>query len=301
MLYCSRIFPVLNTNEVIQDQKLFMPANVVKQWRNHEIVGKEFQSFLDSFLESYEILEATVIDVEQEAGSDAKPNKRPADGPGGPSRKKPRNQIADSLVIDADSIDKSLLSECKVGSRDPIFLQVRASNHIYLVNKGSKDWQANESVIAGFGKGSFKLLKADEECPEFAVERSLAGSADLISFGGSVRTLGDILKELRGKNPDVKITYYKINFAADEPNQFTLQKTHRVAFVPRPEERSSEMKDHNAAAKEKLSLWQSSESLGVLWYMKLSAVKGLVPLKPALFLKGAVTLPPQKALVVVKP
>ena len=61
------------------------------------------------------------------------------------------------------------------------------------------------------------------------------------------------------------------------------------------------MKDQNAASKEHLSVWEKSATSQVLWYMKLSQVKGLVPLKPALFLKGSVTLNPQKALVLSKP
>ena len=61
------------------------------------------------------------------------------------------------------------------------------------------------------------------------------------------------------------------------------------------------MKEGNAAARESLQLWRSSSSVGVFWVMKFSQVKGLIPVKPGVYLKGSVTLGPGQALIVSKP
>ena len=279
-----------------------MPAGVVNQWRNHPLVGSQFQKFLDEFLEDHAIQEQ-VTGNDPPINDPANPNKRTNPGPGpGPSPlKKARCCLDPGLVVDAESIDKAMLNECRIGAKEPpIYLQVRSHNHIYLLNKGSKDWVGNETPLGGFGKGSFKIIKQDADLPEGAVELDFSGSADQICYNGSLQSLGDVVKELRTKNPDCKVTYFKLTFDTENPNQFQLTRTHRVIFIPRPEEKASEMKEFNCAAKESMQVWKASNSVSVLWTMKFSAVKGLIPVKPGLFLKGSVTLSPGKALVVCK-
>lgn len=272
-----------------------MPTTLVQKWRGNAVAGGQFQKLLDSFLEHYEIIDA------QSTGGSGDTPKRPNGEPGETPTKRPR--VDSTLLVEAASLEQPLLYECRVGSnsKDSVWLQVRAGNTILLVNKGTHDWAGKDAPICGFGKGSFKIIKAEAELPEGGVELSLHGSSDMICYDGRVVTLGDTLRTLRGKNPETKITYFKINFDTEDPHKFELQKSHRVIFVPRPDEKSAEVKDSNAAAREKVELWNSSPSVAVMWHMKHSAVKGLLPLKPAVFLKAAVVIPAQQALFLVKP
>ena len=206
-------------------------------------------------------------------------------------------------MIELEKIDKALLYECKVGTnvKDSLWLQVRAGNHIFLANKANKDWSGKDLPICGFGKGSFKMIKGDADLPDGGVELSLEGSSDQICFDGRVVQLGEVVKDLRKKNPETKVTYFQMSFDSEDPHKFQLKRTHRVVFIPRPEEKAAEVKDSNAGARENVQLWHSSDSVAIMWHMKHSPVKGLIPLKPAVFLKSPVQIPPQQALVVVRP
>ena len=290
--------------QVVNDGKLCIPNNVVQDWRGHPLCGKVFQKFLDGFLEHYTVIEpqansnATAV-----VGPREDQTKRNAEGGPGGTPKKARVTLDAAGVVPLESVDKALLSECKVtaGQKDSLWLQVRANDNIVLANKGNKDWSGNEIPVCGFGKGSFKIIKADAELPDGAVELDLGGSKDLVCFNGAVQPVGDVLKELRKKNPDTKITYFKLVFDAEDPHKFTLHKTHRVIFTPRPEEKTGEMKELNAACREKMKLWEDSTTCMVMWHLKFSPVKGLIPLKPAIFLKGACTIPVGHALFLSKP
>ena len=288
--------------QVIKDKKLFMPSDIVQKWRNHSLVGTTFQKFLDGFLEEFEIVESRAAQSSEE---DAATKKRAAAAASETSATSKRARLAldAALVVDAAGIDKAMLNECRLGTKDPaVWLQIRAQNHIYIVNKGTKDWVAMDSFVAGFGRGAFKIIKQDAELPSGAVDLQLTSSSDCIHYDGKMQMLGDVIKELRQRNPDTKVTYHKMIFDTQEPHKFELQRTHRVIFVSRPEEQSSqEMKEGNAAARESLQLWQSSSSVGVFWVMKFSQVKGLIPVKPAVYLKGSVTLGPGQALILSKP
>eukprot|EP00438_Fugacium_kawagutii_P022435 Skav232862 [mRNA] locus=scaffold2451:162468:166474:+ [translate_table: standard] len=285
---------------VIRDNKLGIPAAMVQKWRNHPVCGQQFQKFLDKFLEKHTVIEQSIA---QPQAADGSANKRAADpdGPAGGTPKKPRVTLDSNAVVPTDTVDKALLTECRIGNKDSMWVQVRANNCIIFANKGSKDFSANEIPLLGFGKGSFKILKQDAELPDGAVELSFSDSQDLVSFNGVVQTLGDVMKELRKKNPDTKITYFRMTFDGEDPHKFTLVKTHRVIFQPRPEEKAGEMKEINAACREPLKVWETSTMCGVMWYLKSSAVKGLVPVKPGIFLKGSCTIPPAHSLVLTKP
>lgn len=240
--------------QVVNDKKLGIPAGLVQEWRGHETCGTQFQKFLDGFLETYEVVEAQRRPDPADTGgeSEEQKRKRQAEGSVGGTPKKPRVALDSSLVIAADQIDKALLAECKISgsNKDSMWLQSRANNCVVLLNKGNNAYTGNEVQIAGFGKGGFKMMKSDADFPQGGVELNLAGSKDLICFNGQVQLLGDVLKELRSKNPDTKVTYFKLNFDNEDPHAFVLHKTHRVVFVPRPEEKQGEVKEMNAACRE---------------------------------------------------
>ena len=130
-------------------------------------------------------------------------SKRNAEGGPSGTPKKARVTLDAVDIVPLESIDKALLTECKItaGQKDSLWLQVRANDNIILANKGTRDWSGNEIPICGFGKGSFKIIKADADLPDGAVEMNLAGSKDLVCFNGMVQPVGDVLKEHRKKKP----------------------------------------------------------------------------------------------------
>ena len=121
--------------QVIKDKKLFMPSDIVQKWRNHSLVGSTFQNFLDAFLEEFEIVESRAKSEE-----DAAKKRGAAAAAASETSKRQRVALDGALVVDATGIDKAMLNECRLGTKDPaVWLQIRAQNHIYIVNKGTKD------------------------------------------------------------------------------------------------------------------------------------------------------------------
>ena len=282
----SRWLPT--SHKVVNDQKLFTPAFLVREWTGHELCGKQFESFLSEFTQRYGVIDpGQKIENEaaEEAGKDGK--RKGGEEEPGPSPKKLKFTIDSNLVVANDSIASVLLHECRVGGKDAPTIQLRTPNEMFLVNKGEKDWSGSDVFAAGFGKGSFKLIK-DQDMPAGAVEFKMETTDTLVHYNGSLTTLDKVIAEARQKKPDTKVCYHKMDGAS-------LSQTHRVVFAPRAEERSGEVTLNNFAVRQNVSTWMASPCLAVVWYVKNMA-KGICPVKPAVHLKGSVTLPCGKAL-----
>ena len=100
--------------------------------------------------------------------------------------------------------------------------------------------------------------------------------------------LSTVLQNQRQVEGDVKVAYHKVCWGAVDPKKFTVDVTHHIAFTPLP---AQEVNANNVASKEKASFWSKNEVTTVLWHCRWTA-KGLMPVKPAVFLKGQLVLQP---------
>lgn len=147
------------------------------------------------------------------------------------------------------------------------------------------------SFVAAFGPGSFALAKGSEALTERQVEYSLANHNTLVVLNNTVLPLGKVLKDHRETKPDALIIYYKINCDPATPNEFTLEATHRLMFALKEE--PAEVSIHNVAGKAAMASW-ATEATEILWVVRWTQ-KGLTPVRPAVYMKGAVSLPPGHA------
>ena len=141
--------------------------------------------------------------------------------------------------------------------------------------------------VAGFGKGGFKLIKDAALLADKNVEFKLLGPDTIIQVNGVTTTLVKVLQQQRESVPDCKVNYHKITWDPKDLQKFTIEQTHRVAFCP--SDSAGQTSCANVATKEKSEEW-NNQVTQLIWVCKWTR-KGLMPLKPAVVLRGELTLP----------
>ena len=269
--------------------KLCMPVELAKQWQFHAVFGTDFTAFLNKFNEKYEVIESSAGKTDTEP--DGTKNKRANPDPEPPkNQKKPK--ISQDTVMESNKISQALLTEVQLpGKGGGPFLQIRVGSGIYLTNKGSTDMVLGANLaVAGFGKGSFKALSANTDVTDKQHQFLLKSSSDMVVLNNVVTSLGQIILEKRESQPDISVNYHKIVPDEADPKVFTLEATHCIAFTLK--EDGADNKDPtmmNIGAKMPFQVW-NNQCLYVIWHVRFGP-KGLVPVKPGIFLKGGVTVP----------
>lgn len=125
------VLVTVNEKEADSETTLQLPIAIVKQWANHPEFGKQFTSWLDKFSEKY-----TVIDPSQAAPEPKPGEKRPGQGHEGTPPPKKAKSLPSTLVCTLASINKVMLSEAKIQSKDsfPAFVQIRAGPSAHFAN-----------------------------------------------------------------------------------------------------------------------------------------------------------------------
>ena len=87
-------------------------------------------------------------------------------------------------------------------------LQIRAQHIVYIVNTSADELTvANNAYLAGFGKGSFKLLPGNSEPAANQTEYVLKNHDDLVVFNGIVMSLGKVVADERSKMHGASLAY----------------------------------------------------------------------------------------------
>ena len=185
-------------------------------------------------------------------------------------------------------ITEALILEGKI--KDDVMMNLRAHHKAYIVNKGKKEASLTVSdQLVGFGKGGFKLVKGDAS--EHQVVFKLDGPDTPVIYNNVCTSLQKVLLAQREKDPDVKVCYHKLQWDEVDPKIFTITQTHMISF--NPNEAAKENTASNMATKEPVSFW-NNEVTQVVWFVRWSQ-KGLLPVKPAVFLKGELNLMSEQA------
>lgn len=296
-MFFPRLLPIVIL-QVMKDDQLFLPVNVVREWQDHQQVGSDFKAWMEKFLAR----NGKVIDPEEEArkrqqqdqGNPSPDNgKRGGEENSSPQQKRARVEgpaLDEKYLVNNNDIAEALVSEIKLQSKDWPTLQLRSEGACLLANKTEKAWQQRDPVISFFGAGAYRILKDGQDLPEKSIALEFKDYKDLIVLNGVVQTLGDAVAEMRIKKPDCKICYFELDTSAGL-NEFTLKRTHRVIFSMKGDD-NKELGRQNAG----FSLpFLASGLLRVVWHCRWTT-KGLSPIKPALHLIGQINLPANQAI-----
>ena len=290
--------PKLNVLVIDENKNLQIPIAIVKEWATNSKFGQQFSKWLDTFMLKYSIADPSSGPVTP-GGGVGTPVKRKANGAAGPvgpsPAKVPKVSDLKHLVVETSSITDSLLSECSLTGKNAPMAQLRTGHHFYLVNKSAGDWSSPSlCLLAGFGRGAFKLIKNGEALDDAHIPFSLTSSSDLVVFNGQALTLGQVLNDQREKKPTAEVCYHTVSVDDVDPKSFTLERTHNVIFLPKKDEGQT-VTLNSFAVNEPVTTFTSSEGMQLLWSVRWTA-KGLMPVKPAVYLKGSVTIPTGRAL-----
>ena len=121
-------------------------------------------------------------------------------------------------VVESNTISEVLLAEVQLSTmpKDTAMLQLRASNTIYILNKAPSDIMLSQWLfLAGFGKGTFKLLKSGEDNLPSALELCWKSSDDLVVFNGAVISLEKVVNDQRASKPECRVCYHNITANED--------------------------------------------------------------------------------------
>ena len=291
--------PTMNVLVISADNRLQMPAAVVKEWQLKPKFGQQFGAWLDDFMTKYSVSDTddkTIVKGDEP--TEPANAKRKSSGKSGASPAKvPKLESLDKFIVDASDIKDALLTEAVLPGKLAVSFQIRAGHEVYVLNKSTSLWQSPSlCMCAGYGKGSFKLIKPDtpEENVSDCVEFKLESHNDIVIFNGQAVTVGQVVSEQHLKKPDAEVCYHKMTFSEANPKEFVLKQTHKIMFAPAKDESDREAKNGNIACKEPIATFTAGPCLQVLWTVRWTA-KGLMPVKPAVYLKGSIALPPGKA------
>ena len=155
---------------------------------------------------------------------------------------------------------------------------------------------SEHDMIIGFGKGSFKLQKGDDEIKDDHCMFQLSSEEDLIVLNGVVVSLQTVIMSMRATRPDCKVCYHKFVNHEPGPKKFTLTQTHKVCFAT--SEPGADINHGNIGARVKFNMWAQSEVSQSLWHVRWTQ-KGLMPIKPALYMAGGLVIPAEQACVLI--
>ena len=310
---------------------LAVPEPLWKEWGQHadKQLRTEFEKAIaeydDEFKFSFSLLESAKNPNKRKNGvlPDGTPTKVPkleADGsPGsagqaGSSAAK-LEDTSDMEFVDVSSLEGALLGTCNLHSvkKTKAQLQLRNEGHVAIANLGKEGTILPEHMPVGmFGKGVFKQLGTDKATGENLdfneltdIMFKLDTHRDLVIFENKVTDLKSVIDGIREKDPSqAKVAYHEIKELV-EPGMaggFSLVLKHRVVLRCSKNEAvdvggNLEVQQSAIAGLVSPKVWHDSPHCLVLWCVKITKVKGVVPVAPRVVLRAGCTLPPNKALV----
>ena len=176
---------------------------------------------------------------------------------------------------------------------------LRATKTCYIVNESDKTQTLSSTEgLFWFGKGAFKMLKDDDGAAQPASILFQLTDPDTVVMHDNVAMplIKLLMSKRQASSSAVKLCYHKIAWDVATPEACKIELTHKVAFVPDATE-AAKLTVHNFAAKEAPGYWET-ETTHILWHVRWT-VKGLMPIKPVVSLKGDLTLEGNQALAIV--
>ena len=268
----------------------------MKRWISDPQCSNEFKDYLDKFCVKYSVLEDGALQPEPNPdegnlGNSNKNGNKRATGGGGANDESPLKKLKmnNNLVVLGSAIKAPLLFECKSSGKDGGCIQIRAGNVAVYNNKTNKEINMGSmESVCGFGKGGFKITKGNENIPPEQVPFRLTSEADLVCLNGVVLTMGKVYFDQQKTKPGCQVCYHTTKVNEEDPTKIQFTTTHKLAFLA--SEGGTEVTSANIASKLPYEVWPKSNAVNTIWHVRWTA-KGLQPVKPWLFTKGAVVVP----------
>lgn len=217
-----------------------------------------------------------------------------------------RQRVDDGKIIEASAMTPpvKLLSVSLVGrGQDGLSLEVRAGNRAYIVNGTAELKELTPGmVLAGFGKGKFKLNGQgenlnDEACVSFTLETSSAS----IYHNNELTTVKEVVMQKRATEPLCKVAYHEMTEVSGEVSEvgaFSLKPIHQVYFLPAAasaDESAQPGLTQAMVANAIPNKFWVGHTTDIVWATKW-AINGLTPVRPMVLVTKLASIPAGKVL-----
>ena len=274
-----------------------VPKELVDTWSSHQEYGKEFTSWLTEVLDEFGHHELPAED-NQEADPATKKRKLDAD-----SKKKTQEVNAEKIVSQepTEGVLKST-KLCGKGQTGAVLKVLTGGKAVITNTLHNELHMPAGSVVAGFGKGDWKLEGRDADInTETMLLYQIQTMDDMVLMGTKYMTVADAIKPRRARNPMVKLMYHTMHSITDGPaGSFSVSLDHKVFFAPdsagvSAEDNGEEKLQQTIGSLVPRKAWDS-HCLSIIWAVKWTA-NGLSPVRPVVVLTKDVSLLPARTLL----
>ena len=312
---------------------LSTPEKILKCWHDHGRFGAEFREWLQQARADPETLldiKAERADAATKEKGGQGGGQRRVGGSGGGSNKAVIPPVKQELsefdmektLIPVEELPTPLKYEGNLpgggrGKQGPVVL-ITIGEKIFLVNR-TEQMQVIQSgsMLAGFFKGCWwyhntngdepdkkrrkkEQQETNQEPSDADILFTLQGSNSLVQVGGQILTLGAFGAEKQRATPNWQVAYHTCQDAPlpTDPAHFTCKTVHHMYFRVGElsvDETKSSVPLHHMAGLVPWHTWDSPIS-HLVWNMKWSPNRGLVPVRPVVLAKCEVKLPPGHAM-----
>ena len=74
------------------------------------------------------------------------------------------------------------------------------------------------------------------DAPVAPLECKFTSSNDIVILAGAAVSLEKVINDMRATKPDCTICYHNVMPDENNANKFTVEQTHRIAYVPKEEQ-----------------------------------------------------------------
>ncbi len=279
---------------------LSIPDALVKTWYHHKTHGEKFRAFVELFQEEFND-RAVVVQEDAKADDAGTANQTPAkrttpDTNNSPNAK--RTKVHADRVIRVEELPTTveLASLDLTQKNQKGKLSMYTGDAVYLVNSAADEFLLPEgSMLAGYGKGKFKLKALDDDAhASRKIDFMLKSSKDKIYHNYTVQTIGDVVLEKRKSEPNCKVAYHDLEEVADGGvGEFNLSLKVPVRFLCAEE--APKATQLSAACFVPQHCFEQPGVCEIMWATRW-CVQGLSPVRPLVITCVDIELKPGHAL-----
>ena len=285
-----------------------VPKAMILQWATHAKFGTEFQAWINEFTTKYGAYDPEGEEREHnDEGNNGTPQKRRGSRhPLATPEKFPKVESAKVVPVASAPTGNDLVSvQMQQKGQEGLELKVK-------VNKQVSIWNETEaartlvpgSLVAGFGKGTFKQNTDGKLNLDMAWCYNLESDLDFVFHNNKLMHVRDVVNEKKVTEPECKIAYHIMEPSEDgDVRHFNVRKNHDVFFVFDAKgnaETGTKMNavQMNVAQLMPMEVW-STHCCDIIWATKWG-VLGLTPVRPLVLMTKSVTLDSGRALLLDK-
>ena len=284
---------------------IVVPKAMILQWATHEKFGTEFQAWVDAFHTKYGAYDPEGEETEHndEGNNDTPQKRRVGRHPLATPEKFPKVESAKVVPLASTPTRADLVSvQMQQKGQEGLVLKVKVNKQVNIWNEtDTARTLVPGSLVAGFGKGTFKQNTDGKLNLDMAWRYNLESDLDFVFHNNKLMRVRDVVNERKATEPECKIAYHTTEPSEDgDVRHFNVRRNHDVFFVfdAKGNVDSKSNVQMNVAQLMPMEVW-STHCCDIIWATKWG-VLGLTPVRPLVLMTKSVALDSGRALLLDK-